>query len=296
MSDDIDDVGGGEEGGTPEVPAEILAEAQEQGWVPQDKWTGRPEEWSDAETFVRRGREINPILRKALKKERERTAALEAELRSTGSTVAELREYLAKVEERATANALAQLKRQRTQALSEGDHAAAADLDEQIDELKEAKSAVPAAKAAPANAAPNLANHPEVVAWMAQNRWYSEDNEDLVAFANGTAVNVANRLRAQGQPFTPATVLEQVTERVKKAFPQYFNPGSGAMFESGGSPSGSTRSASVPPRKGAGFATLPKSAQSQFQRFYDAGYYVNVKTGKPLDLAAAQEEYFKEYE
>src|SRR5574337_2116397 len=117
MSDiQTDDFGGEGEHETPEVAPEILSEAMEQGWVPQDKWTGRPEEWSDAETFVRRGREINPILRKALKKERERTAALEAELRATGATVAELRDYLSKVEERATKNAIAQLKRARTEA------------------------------------------------------------------------------------------------------------------------------------------------------------------------------------
>lgn len=294
MNDDINDLGEG--GETPEIAPEILAEAQEQGWVPQDKWTGRPEEWSDAETFVRRGREINPILRKALKKERERTAALEAELRSTGATVAELREYLAKVEERATKNALAQLKRQRTEALTNGDHEAAAAYEEQMDELRDSKSAVPAAKPAPQQ---DIRQHPEVVAWMARNPWYSEENEDLVVYANGAAQAIAQKMQQAGQPFTPNAVLVQVEEKVKKAFPHFFNKGAEpppAMFEGGGSPSGSARRASAPTGKNAGFSTLPKSAQAQFQRFFDAGYYVDVKTGKKMDLAAAQAEYFKEYE
>jgi hypothetical protein len=290
MSDDIEDVGEGE---VPEISPEILAEAAEQGWVPMDQWQGKPEEWSDAETFVRRGREINPILRKALKKERERTSALETQLRAQGATVAELREYLSKVEERATANALASLKRARKDALASGDHEAAEEYSDQMDQLKQAPTAVPK----PAQVQPNIIQHPDVAAWMARNPWFSDENEGMVDYANGATIKILQRQQASGETIVPGKVLDEVTQKVKKMFPQHFAKGEAppaSMFETGGSSSGSTRSASG--ARKTGFDGLPKSAQDQFKRFYDSGYYVDIKSGKKLDVASAKAEYFKEYE
>jgi DNA-binding transcriptional MerR regulator len=284
----------GQEPAAPDVAPEILAEAQEQGWVPFEQWVHKPEEWCDAETFVRRGREINPLLRKALKEERKKTAALEAELRNTGATVAELREYLAKVEERATKNALAQLKAQRREALSQGDQVAADDIEQQMDELKSSASAVP--KAPPAPQPQQI--HPEVAAWMGDNPWYSDDNPEMQEYANGVAMSLMARRNAAGQQFTPKDILPEVTAKVRKMFPKHFSRGEeapAAMFESGGSASGSARSASSP-RGASAFDKLPAEARAQFKRFYDAGYYVDLKTRKPLDVKAAQAEYLKEYE
>jgi hypothetical protein len=288
MSDEIEDVGE-----APEIAPEILAEAHEQGWVPLDQWQGKTEEWSDAETFVRRGREINPILRKALKKERERTSALETQLRAQGATVAELREYLSKVEERATANALASLKRARKDALAQGDHEAAEEYSDQMDQLKAAPTAVPK----PAAPQTDITQHPEVSAWMSRNPWFSEENQDMVDYANGATITIMQQKQRAGISYTPGQILDEVTQKVKKMFPHQFGKGESppaSMFESGGSSSGSTRSASG--ARKSGFDGLPKSAQDQFKRFYDSGYYVDVKSGKKLDLASAKAEYFKEYE
>lgn len=278
----------------PEVDPTILVEAAEQGWVPQDKWMGKPEEWSDAETFVRRGREINPILRKALKKERERTAALEDELRAQGATVTELREYLSKVEERATKNALASLKKAQRDALEAGDHATAAEYGDQIDELKDAPSAVPKATAAPA---PQAQIHPEVRDWMARNTWFNDDNPEMVEYANGATIALMQQKQHAGIAFTPGSLLDEVTVKVRKMFSRQLGGDSPppSMFESGGSSSGSASPARGT-KKASGFDTLPKTVQQQFKRFYDSGYYVDIKSGKKLSLSDAQAEYFKEYE
>jgi hypothetical protein len=292
MSDVIEDLGS-DEGNEGQLDPALLAEAAEQGWVPQDKWQGKPEEWSDAETFVRRGREINPILRKALKKERERTAALEADLRATGATVAELREYLSKVEERATKNALASLKKARSDALAAGDHDSAAQYEEQIDELKDSPSAVP--KATPAPQAQQM--HPEVAAWMSRNPWFNDENPELVEYANGATIALMQAKQRAGQTYTPQEILDQVTAKVKKVFPKAFGGDEppARMFESGGSSAGSSGASRGTGGKTA-FDKLPAEARAQFKRFYNAGYYVDVKTRKPLDEKAAQAEYLKEYE
>ena len=49
---------------TPQVSSEILYEAESQGWVPKERYRGNEADWVDANTFVKRGREILPILRK----------------------------------------------------------------------------------------------------------------------------------------------------------------------------------------------------------------------------------------
>lgn len=288
MSDVIEE-GGGEE--APELSPELLAEAADLGWVPIERWQGKPEEWRDANEFVRRGREIQPILRNALKKERERTAALEEKLKAQGATVAELREYLAKVEERATKNALASLKKAQREALAAGDHEAAGEYADQMDELKDSPSAVPKASAQPQP----QQMHPEVAAWMSANPWYSEENTEMLEYANGVAATLMQK-RA-GTAFTPKDILPEVTAKVQKMFPKHFGRGEEApasMFESGGSSTGSTRSAAG--GRKSGFDALPREAQSQFKRFFEAGYYVDLKTGKKLDAAAAKVEYLKEYE
>jgi len=51
----------------PEVSAEREAtekEARAQGWAPKEEFRGKETDWIDADVFVQRGREINPILRK----------------------------------------------------------------------------------------------------------------------------------------------------------------------------------------------------------------------------------------
>jgi hypothetical protein len=48
----------------PAVDEGVLKEATGQGWVPKEKFKGNEDDWVDASTFVKRGREILPILRK----------------------------------------------------------------------------------------------------------------------------------------------------------------------------------------------------------------------------------------
>jgi len=48
----------------PEVDEETLAEAKRQGWVPEEEFNGPEGKWVDAETFVKKGKEINALLRK----------------------------------------------------------------------------------------------------------------------------------------------------------------------------------------------------------------------------------------
>lgn len=270
-----------------------ISEAREQGWVPLAEWRGDEAEWSDAETFVRRGKQINPILRKTLARKDAEIARLQAEMTEQGATVKEIREYLKKVEDNAMKNALRQLKEQRREALANGDALAAEDLRDQMDELEKAPSSIPEVKAP---AAANPAVHPDVSEWMSENPWFDDrKNPEMVEYANGAAMALQDRelKKPQADRLTPKEVLAEVAKKTRKVFAKEFEamdePPAG-LVEGGGNGGGS-----FTPAKGSGrgFNSLPESAKQQFERFYKAGYYVDG--GKKMDKAKAQSEYFSNY-
>lgn len=293
MSDDINDLVQELGEGDPAEEAaqrEIENEARSQGWFPKEQWKGRENDWVDAETFVRRGREILPIVRKALSDERRKNSDLEAKLLAQGATIAEMREYFVKIEEAATKNALASLKQQKRAALEAGDPATADAIDEQMDELKNSKSAVPTIKepVAPTGIPPEVQK--KVDAWIEDNPWYNEKNPKLLKYANGVALNLK-----QTQPnMSPDKILEQVAAEVQEAFPDFFAAPAAGMFESGGSQGGaSPRRQAAGSKKG--FGSLPDEAKAQFERFYDMGFYIKPGTKAKMDKKDAQAEYFSKY-
>ena len=76
MSDDLDEGNVGQ-------PSESEVEASTFGWVPKEQFHGNPDEWKDADTFLKRGKEINGFLRNDLEKIKRAHAAEVAELRQT---------------------------------------------------------------------------------------------------------------------------------------------------------------------------------------------------------------------
>lgn len=278
-------------------PSPAEAEAREQGWVPQDEWTGPPDAWRDAETFVAKGQQVTAIMRKKLAGKDRELAELRKQLEGTSGTVSELRDYIANVEQKAFDRAVATLKAERKNALANGDFGGAAELEEQIDTLKDARSSVPEVKkSAPASGDgnPPAADqvHPDVARWMQSNPWFVETNQDAVDFANGAALSLVKRYQSQGIQKAPAEILQEVTGKVRQRFPELFEAPP-AMFDSsstGGS--GRQRSGSAK-----GFNSLPADAKAQFQRFYDQNFYtVKGDKTKKLPLADAQAEYLRNYE
>lgn len=246
----------------------VVQEALSQGWVPQERWTGHPEEWTDAETFVKRGREINPILRKSLERERAKTAKLEADLAEVRSVVNDLTTNAAEREKMIYERAQRDLKEQLRTARAEGDFERAAQVEDALDTLRENPPKEPK-KVAEANQ-PKL--QPEVASWMSANPWYNEtQNPELCGYANGQAAKLVREAQARGETPDINSTLAEVTARVKKAFPSYFGAAP-AMFEGSGgagSPAASSRSS----EGGKGFNSLPAEGKAQFERLRKAGGY-----------------------
>lgn len=253
---------------------QVESEARRQGWRPQEEFHGKGD-WVDADTFVRRGLEIKAYTKKENDRLRAELDAEKAARLEQGKTIEEIREYHKGLEKRAIEGAIAQLKTQRRAAVVNGDMELVAQLDEDIQELKDAPSAVPEVKQPVAPAAPVVP--PQLKQWNEENaHWYNNDpeNEDLVAYANGLAAKLGAR-----KDLSIEDRLAEMDERVRKTFPDRFGGRKQASVTSGAG-AGNGRSGSRQSAKSA--SSLPAEARQAGERFVKSGLY------KTLDEYAAE--------
>lgn len=180
--------------------------ALEQGWVPKEDFKGDEHKWVDAGEFLRRGELFSKI------------DSQNREIKETKKTLAALEQHYLKVKETEYKRALADLKKQKKEALIENDVEAVLDVDEKIEELREEQIAEARQAAVQHQQQQASQPHPEFVAWTAKNGWY-QTNRTMRVFADAHGVE----LREQG--VSPSEVLRLVTEEVKKKFPdKFYNP------------------------------------------------------------------------
>jgi predicted RNase H-like nuclease (RuvC/YqgF family) len=172
---------------TPELDPVIEKEARQNGWVPQEQFRGEPEDWMDAPAFVKKGREINPILRKNNERLQRELDSNKAELKELQLTTKEFAAEFAKMKENAYKRAIADLKAQRREALKEDDHTLVDELEERIDTLKEEQAKKPEPKKETTGPDMTVLN-----AWRQENQWYDEAREpDLFDAAEAAALRIS---------------------------------------------------------------------------------------------------------
>lgn len=175
--------------------------AMEQGWVPQDQWDGPEDQWRPAKEFLDRGELFEKI------------NAQNRDLKELRKALVDLRNHNAKIAEIEYKRALADLKSQKREALADGNVDAVMDIDDKIEAVKEAQQA----HAAPEVPQPSEVN-PIFQTWLQRNKWF-ESNRVMRAYANDLGKELAMR------GLSPAEVLEQVEQEVKKEFADKFrNP------------------------------------------------------------------------
>jgi hypothetical protein len=186
----------------PQIDEETLNEAKRQGWVPQDEYSGPADKWVDADTFVKKGKEINALLRKD-------NDFLKRELAELKTTVQEFSKYHAETEKRAYDKAMTDLRQQKKEAISQGDGDRVIEIDDAIDELKQAKPV-------PKVAAPQP--DPSFVEWTEDNRWYNSDQQLKME-----ADMIGEVIKRQNPMLVGMEFLNEVTTRVKRMYPEKFN-------------------------------------------------------------------------
>jgi len=184
---------------------ETVNEAKRQGWVPQEEYDGPADKWVDAETFVKKGKEINAILRKD-------NEFLKREIAEMKSTMMEFKKFSADNEKRAYDRALAELREQKKMAVSQGDGDKLLEVDDAIEELKEQR----AKEAQETKQATNQID-PSFVEWNDDNKWFGKDPE-LTEEAN----LIGETLKRRQPTLIGRDFLDEVAKRVKKMYPEKF--------------------------------------------------------------------------
>ena len=198
----------------------IEKDARAMGWSPKEEWRGDPDSWADAKSFVERGRQIMPILQRnnerllgTLRTAEARLQSMEQSLKAATTAIETLEASHDEDVKAQVAAAKADLQTELTEALRDGDHAAAAKLTTKLTELRDASVAAADDKGDnkgdEGQQRPTL--HPEVRTWYEQNPDFLR-NPRKVALANA----VAAEFRSAGDARTGAAFLDAVAAEVDK--------------------------------------------------------------------------------
>lgn len=252
-----------------EVGRDIEARARDMGWVPADEFKGDSSRWTDAETFVRRGEEILPILKSRLKK-------TEGRINELTETISSLREFHAEMSkkevERKVAEATALLTRELEAARDAGDIGREVVAARKMNEVA-AIEAKEMEKYSPSKPQDNQVPHKDVVSWKRANPWFGEDAKKTLR-----AQSLANLIELDNPELSPRELLDILDSQLK-------NPdGRGTTRVSGGG--GSSNSSAS--RSGRGYFSLPPDAKS----FCDKESAKYVGKGKPFATKEEWQDYF----
>jgi hypothetical protein len=249
------------------IAPEILKEAESQGWVPKEKFRGNETDWVDADVFVKRGREILPILRKNNENLMRELNHTKEQLKEFREAAEEFKKFQKDSYERKVAEyegRLAEIKASRAQAINDGDGQKVNALDEALDtvkeEIKEAKQAVKEAAKPVSDPVPSSID-PALQVWLDKNKWFGNDRR-LTAIANG----VGESLRLEQPTLKGQEFLDRLDEILKEEMPDKF--GGETKKKVSGSPveSGAGR-ASRSGGNSRSYDNLPPEAKAACDRF-----------------------------
>lgn len=159
--------------------SEVETQARAQGWVPKEEFRGNETDWIEAEVFVQRGKEINPILRKNNERITKELEATKRQMEELKKTTEEFKVFQKEAFERKIqkyTEEIAELKDLKRKAVTEGDGDLVVELDDKIDELKaeQAKASTPKQEEKTTETvSPEV--QADIEAWITTNSWYKTD-------------------------------------------------------------------------------------------------------------------------
>jgi len=254
---------------TNETSPEVRHEAESQGWVPKERFRGNENDWVDAETFVKRGREILPILRKNNENLIKDLNQTKEQLKEFREAAEEFKRFQRESYERKATDyerRIQEIKDSRAQAITDGDGQKVNALDDALDEAKEsfreAKQAVKDVVSTKEPVATETAAtiDPSLQLWLDRNNWFGEDRR-MTSIANGIGESLRLEFPGlKGQPF-----LDKLDEVLAEEFPNKFG-GSKKNVSASRVESGSGRQS----RSGSNaqsYDNLPPTAKDACDRF-----------------------------
>jgi len=256
-----------EASGTEQLDNSIVQEAMSQGWVSKEKFNGKEEDWVDAQTFVKRGREILPILRKNNENLLKELNQTKDSLREFKQTADEFKKFQKENYERKTKELEAQveqLKEARAQAISDGDGKRVNALDDAIDSVKEEVkvSKDESIRAGEVKPTPDIipSVDPSLQKWLDRNDWFGKDKRQT-SITNA----IGESIRQEFPHLIGDAFLQKLDEVLAEELPQRFGKDKRTpnyAVESGsnrGRPNGGTGKR--------GYNDLPSEAKAACDRF-----------------------------
>ena len=250
-----------------EIAPEVRQEAESQGWVPKEKFRGNESDWVDADTFVKRGREILPILRKNNENLIKDLNSTKEQLKEFREAAEEFKKFQREAYERKAQDyekRIQEIKESRAQAISDGDGQKVNALDDALDvakdELKEAKQAVKDAEKAPIETPASTEIDPGLQVWLDRNTWFGQDKR-MTGIVNG----IGESLRLEFPLLKGQAFLDKLDEVLAEEFPGKFggekkSPASRVESGSGRASRGSSSNAQT-------YDNLPAEAKAACDRF-----------------------------
>jgi len=249
-----------------EIAPEVRQEAESQGWVPKERFRGNESDWVDADTFVKRGREILPILRKNNENLIKDLQSTKEQLKEFREAAEEFRKFQKEAYERKAQDyekRIQEIKESRAQAISDGDGQKVNALDDALDaakdELKEAKQAVKDAEKAPVETPASTEIEPGLQVWLDRNTWFGQDKR-MTGIVNG----IGESLRLEFPLLKGQAFLDKLDEVLAEEFPGKFgekkSPSSRVESGSGRASRGSSSNAQT-------YDNLPSEAKAACDRF-----------------------------
>lgn len=253
---------------TPPPSPDYESEARAQGWVAQEEFRGNERDWVDAETFVKRGREILPIVRKnneKLLKELQEARKIAEEARSTAK---EFQKFQKEQYERKAKDLEAQLtaiKAARREAISAGDGERVIELEEAQDVLKEEIAYTKEQASSTPEPTPQPKEEPKpdasLQAWLDRNDWFGVDKR-----TTGIANGLGEALRAENPTLVGQAFLDKLDEELAATLPEKFGKKRVANPMDVG-----TSSAGRPTKSKQSYDNLPPEAKAACDRFVKQG-------------------------
>lgn len=246
----------------------VEEEARAQGWVGKDEFRGSDDDWVDADTFVKRGKEIMPILRKNNEKLLKELGEAKKAAEEARSAALEFKKYQQDISERKIGELQSQiehLKQAKRDAITTGDGDRVIAIDDAIDEIKEQQ------REAKSDAALRIAEvqkqqqqavtlDPTFNAWLDRNKWFGSDNK-LTSVANA----LGESLRRDNPNLIGADFLTALDKELQDTFPDKFGKVKRQSPVEGGSHSGRSSGG----RKS--YDNLPAEAKTACDRFVKQG-------------------------
>ena len=202
-----------------EVSPEVEADARHLGWSPKSEWRGDPAKWTDAQTFLDRGRNLLPVLRENNTRLQSEVSRLQNEvvearrlIEAGQESVSELMKFHEENIQRAVKTEREAIKARIREAREEGNIDAELAAQDELTELAARPPAAPKPPPAPPAApAPAPAVNPAMVAWQERNDWFGKDTRKTAL-----AVGIAQELREKDpkETLTGKAFFDKVDEEL----------------------------------------------------------------------------------